>query len=49
MERDKIEEEIKLIGRRTEETLNIIVDHFRDVDERLEELEDRLEKLEDGS
>jgi tetrahydromethanopterin S-methyltransferase subunit G len=49
MEREKIENEIKLIGRRTEETLNIIVDHFRDVDERLEELEDRLEKLENGS
>ena len=49
MERDKIEKEIKLIGRRTEETLNIIVDHFREVDERLEELEDRLEKLEDGT
>ncbi len=49
MERDKIEEEIKLIGRRTEETLHIIVDHFKEVDERLEELEDRLEKLEDGS
>ena len=46
---DTIEEEIRLIGRRTEETLHIIVDHFRDVDERLEELEDRLEKLEDGS
>ena len=31
MERDKIEEEIKLIGRRTEETLHIIVDHFSDM------------------
>ena len=49
MEREKIENEIKLIGRRTEETLIIIVDHFRDVDERLEELEERLEKLENGS
>ena len=49
MERDKIEEEIKLIGRRTEETLHIIVDHFKEVDERLEELEDRLEKLEDAN
>tara|TARA_R100000808_G_C2116909_1_gene129282 strand:+ start:784 stop:939 length:156 start_codon:yes stop_codon:yes gene_type:complete len=45
---EQIEKEINLIGRRTEETLNIIVDHFKDVDERLEEFEDRLEKLEDG-
>ena len=49
MERDKIEEESRLIGRRTEETLHIIVDHFKEVDERLEELEDRIEKLEDGN
>ena len=49
MEREKIEKEIKLINRRTEETLNIIVDHFKEVDERLEELEDKLEKLENGN
>ena len=34
-----IEEEIKLISRRTEETLAIVVDHFKDVDERIEEIE----------
>ena len=49
LEKDKIQAEIKLINRRTEETLNIIVDHFKEVDERLEELEDRIEKLEDGN
>jgi len=49
LEKDKIEEEIKLIGRRTEETLHIIVDHFKEVDERLEELEDRIEELEQKS
>ena len=43
---DTIEEEIRLIGRRTEETLHIIVDHFKEVDERLEEFEDRLEEIE---
>ena len=46
LEKDKIEEEIKLIGRRTEETLHIIVDHFKEVDERLEEFEYRLEEIE---
>ena len=35
----EVEKEIKLISRRTEETLAIIVDHFKDTDERIEELE----------
>ena len=42
-----IEEEIKLISRRTEETLNIIVDHFKDTDERIEEIEDKIQELTD--
>jgi predicted nuclease with TOPRIM domain len=46
---EEVKKEIKLINRRTEETLNIIVDHFKEVDERLEELEDKLEKLENGN
>lgn len=40
-----VKEEIKLISRRTEETLNIIVDHFRDTDERIEELEGKIEEI----
>ena len=35
----EVEKEIKLISRRTEETLAIIVDHFKDTDERIEEIE----------
>jgi len=44
-----IEEEIKLISRRTEETLNIVVDHFKDTDERIEELEEKIEGIEHNS
>tara|TARA_R100000687_G_C6335288_1_gene111606 strand:+ start:280 stop:465 length:186 start_codon:yes stop_codon:yes gene_type:complete len=42
-----VEKEIKLISRRTEETLNIIVDHFKDTDERIEEIEDKIQELTD--
>tara|TARA_R100000789_G_scaffold90796_2_gene88456 strand:- start:239 stop:424 length:186 start_codon:yes stop_codon:yes gene_type:complete len=42
-----VEKEIKLIARRTEETLNIIVDHFKDTDERIEEIEDKIQELTD--
>jgi|TARA_R100001530_G_scaffold30050_1_gene23604 phosphohistidine phosphatase SixA len=41
-----IEEEIKLISRRTEETLAIVVDHFKDTDERIEEIEYKIEEIE---
>ena len=40
-----IEEEIKLISRRTEETLAIVVDHFKDTDERIEEIEYQIEEI----
>jgi predicted XRE-type DNA-binding protein len=42
-----VEKEIKLIGRRTEETLAIIVDHFKDTDERIEEIEDKIQEITD--
>mgnify|MGYP003150347627 FL=1 len=42
-----VEKEIKLIARRTEETLNIIVDHFKDTDERIEEIEDKIQEITD--
>jgi Mg2+ and Co2+ transporter CorA len=44
-----VEKEIKLIGRRTEETLAIIVDHFKDTDERIEELEDKIQEMVDNN
>ena len=43
----EVEKEIKLIARRTEETLNIIVDHFKDTDERIEEIEDKIQEITD--
>jgi len=43
----EVEKEIKLISRRTEETLAIIVDHFKDTDERIEEIEDKIQELTD--
>ena len=43
----EVEKEIKLISRRTEETLAIIVDHFKDTDERIEELEDKIQEIVD--
>jgi len=44
-----VEKEIKLISRRTEETLAIIVDHFKDTDERIEELEEKIQELTDNN
>ena len=44
-----VEKEIKLISRRTEETLHIIVDHFKDTDERIEELEEKIQELTDNN
>ncbi len=44
-----VEQEIKLISRRTEETLNIVVDHFKDTDERIEELETKIQELTDNN
>ena len=41
----EVEKEIKLISRRTEETLAIIVDHFKDTDERIQELEEQIEEI----
>ena len=45
----EVEKEIKLISRRTEETLAIIVDHFKDTDERIEELEDKIQEITDNN
>ena len=45
---EEIKEEIKTINRRTEETLGIIVEHFKEMEDRMEALEDKLKALEDG-
>ena len=43
-----LKKEIKTINRRTEETLGIIIEHFKEMEDRMEALEDKLETLEDG-
>jgi len=45
---EEIKKEIKTINRRTEETLGIIVEHFKEMEDRMEALEDKLKALEDG-
>jgi hypothetical protein len=39
-----LEKEIKLINRRTEETLTIVIEHFKEMEERLETLEKKLKQ-----
>ena len=34
-----LEKEIKLINRRTEESLTIVIEHFKEIEERLDTLE----------
>lgn len=43
---DRIDEEIKSMTRRLETTLEIIMEHFKETEERIEEMEDRIESLE---
>lgn len=45
MDRELIEQELKGMSRRLETTLEIIMEHFRETEDRLEELEDKLEEL----
>jgi hypothetical protein len=45
---EEIKKEIHTINRRTEETLGIIVEHFKEMEDRMEALEDKLKALEDG-
>tara|TARA_Y100000310_G_C20627206_1_gene786605 strand:- start:1105 stop:1257 length:153 start_codon:yes stop_codon:yes gene_type:complete len=43
----KLEEELKTLARRNEMTLEIIMDHFRETDERLEEMYELVTSLEE--
>jgi len=45
---EDLKKEIKTINRRTEETLGIIIEHFKGMEDRMEALEDKLETLENG-
>tara|TARA_R100001510_G_C7580560_1_gene153699 strand:+ start:511 stop:651 length:141 start_codon:yes stop_codon:yes gene_type:complete len=37
-----IQKEIKLINRRTEETLAIVIEHFKEIEERIDALEKKI-------
>lgn len=45
---EKLEEQNKTMQRRLETTLDIIMEHFRDTEERMEELTDTVEELQDA-
>jgi chaperonin cofactor prefoldin len=42
------EKELKGMSNRLETTIEIIMEHFRETEERIEELEDKLEELTNG-
>lgn len=48
MDRELIEQELKSMSRRLETTLEIIMEHFRETEDRLEEIEEQLEELKNG-
>lgn len=39
------EEELQTINRRTEETLSILIEHFKETEERMDVLEKKLESV----
>lgn len=39
-----IQKEIKLINRRTEETLAIVIEHFKEIEERMDALEKKIKQ-----
>lgn len=44
----KLEDELKSMSRRLETTLEIIMEHFRETEDRMEDLETQLEELKNG-
>ena len=44
----KLEDELKSMSRRLETTLEIIMAHFRETEDRMEDLETQLEELKDA-
>lgn len=45
---EQLEKDVKLMQRRLETTLDIIMEHFRDNEERIDEMEDIMEELQNG-
>lgn len=48
MDRELIEQELKSMSRRLETTLEIIMEHFKETEDRMEELEEQIEELQDA-
>lgn len=46
---DRVDEKLKSMANRLENTLDIIMEHFKETEERMEELIDRVEDLEKDS
>ena len=44
-EKETLQEEINLINKRTEETLSILIEHFKETEERMDALEEKIKKL----
>jgi len=40
---EEIKEEIHIINRRTEETLSILIEHFKEMEERMDKLEEKID------
>jgi len=39
---EDIQEQIHIINRRTEETLSILIEHFKEIEERMDKLEKKI-------
>lgn len=48
MDRELMEKELKSMSNRLETTLEIIMEHFRETEDRLEEMEQTIEELRDA-
>tara|TARA_R100000664_G_C2753332_1_gene140714 strand:+ start:395 stop:535 length:141 start_codon:yes stop_codon:yes gene_type:complete len=40
---EDIKEQIHIINRRTEETLSILIEHFKEMEERMDKLEEKID------
>tara|TARA_R100001463_G_scaffold131097_1_gene190919 strand:+ start:515 stop:655 length:141 start_codon:yes stop_codon:yes gene_type:complete len=40
---EDIQEQIRIINRRTEETLSILIEHFKEMEERMDKLEEKID------
>ena len=40
---EDIQEQIHIINRRTEETLSILIEHFKEMEERMDKLEEKID------